>query len=242
VNVHSGCVAALVGGLVVSAANGAVTFSFSSDGNNDGPTFAGDQFVLSDGADFDANNSVIVGLLVDPNGDLPGGGITFNSLFEFQAETTGYDIVEIEPGLFVHSWTMSGSFTFTETGTGIEVLQIDFDNAVFNSVSSSSGLLGGTATLQAHAATGSVAFTPGSPLLGLGIDASDLAFGEGFAFSLTNLAAAAGAGSVGVSDGAWATEWISEGSFSAAASAIPAPGAMALLVGAMLAQSRRRRA
>jgi MYXO-CTERM domain-containing protein len=214
------------------------TFSFASDSNNDGPTFEGlAPSSIVDGEALDASGDVIVDLLFDANGDLPGGGSSFNSFFNFDADTTDYNVTAFG-GNFIHSWTMSGSFDFVETGTGLTVLTIAFENALLTSFSSSSTALGTTATLQSSEDVDpGLAFTPGNPLIGLGI--TDLSANEGFAFTLTNIVSLAG-GSVGLTQqGAFVGDWQSEGSFSAVA--VPAPGALAMLGLAALAGRRRRR-
>jgi hypothetical protein len=255
VQLQTGFGAALCAGLVASAASAGVTFSFSSDSNNDGPTFFGEPTgapggsnLLMDGADHDASGSVIVGLMVDANGDEPGGGSTFNSIFDFEGVTISYDATDLGSGIWQHQYTMSGSFSFVESGTGAEVLQIDFTNAYFTSFSSgpdASFSLGNAAALQTNAAVDSgLLFTPGAPLVALGIDAADLAASENFAFSLTNMTAAEDPSlplHLGA-DGSWQHHWMSEGSFSAAASAIPAPGALALLVCSLFVGFGRKRA
>lgn len=242
----AGFVAALCTGLVAASANAAVTFSFASDTNNDGPTFFGGPLPggpvngLSDGAAFDSSGAVIVNLMVDPNGDLPGGGSAFNSVFDFDGVSTGYSVGAFAGG-FVHVWSFSGSFTFTDTGTGLEVLRIDFTNALFTSFSSDQFELGPSATLQANAATDAgLSFTPGMPLAGLGITAADLSAQEGFAFGLTNLRSIVPGMPLHLGQGgSWFHPWIAEGSFSA--SAVPGPAAAALLGAAALIGRRRRR-
>lgn len=243
-------VALLVSAVVVSTANASVTFSFASDSNNDGPTFFGHGTtgsptnVLTDAAAFDNSGQVVVGLMVDTNGDAPGGGTTFNSLFSFTGATTNYAATPFAGG-FLHSWSMSGTFSFTDTGSGLQVLAINFTNAVFTSFSASASTLGTTAALQdSEALDTPLTFVPGAPLIGLGINAAALASNEGFSFALANIRSAPTAGApltIGT-NGAWLQQWVSEGSFAAAAQAIPGPGSLALLGFGMLASCRRRRA
>lgn len=236
--------------VAVSTANASVTFSFASDSNNDGPTFFGHGTpgsptnVLTDAAAFDNSGQVIVGLTVDTNGDAPGGGTVFNTLFSFTGATTNYASMPFAGG-FLQSWSMSGTFNFTETGSGLQVLAISFTNAVFTSFSPSSTTLGTTATIQdSEALDAPLTFIPGAPLIGLGVNAAALASNEGFSFALANIRSAPAAGApltIGA-NGSWLQQWVSEGSFAAAAQGVPGPGSLAILGFGLLAGPRRRRA
>lgn len=239
---------AISAGVLISAstANAAITFSFASDTNPDGPTFngftpAGGGNTLRDGAPFDSSGAVEVGLLVDANGDLPGGATTFTSRLLFNGSTTGYNVTGFG-GAFTHSWTMTGSIEFIETGSNLTVLTINFTNALFSSFSDSMANLGTSATIQGNRLTDpSLSFVAGQPLNGLGITSASLSANQSFGFSLSDIRTAAGGASpveVGL-NGSWPTAWISEGSFSAAA--IPAPAVLALFGIAGTVGMRRRR-
>jgi hypothetical protein len=251
VNFHPGFVAALCSGFIASASYAGVSFSFGSDSNPDGPTFAGTGLPagssnqLLDGSAFDSSGATEVGLIVDVNGNQPGGGSLFNSIFDFTGVTSSYSASAFAGG-FLHSWSVSGSFTFTETGSGLEVLQIDFTNAVFTSFSASSSTLGSSATLQtSDDLDAALLFTPGAPLLGLGVTAAALASDESFSFSLSGLQASNGSGApLALSAGGhWNQSWLSEGSFSASASPVPGPAGLALLgIAAIMGRRARRRA
>jgi hypothetical protein len=233
-----------------SAAPADVIFSFASDSNNDGPTFAGERHdmlgnELFDAAGHDAGGSVMVGLFVDANGDDPGGGSVFDAIFDFEAVTTGYSVSSFAGG-FVHQWSMEGFFSFTETGTGLEVLRISFANALFTSFSNDQFALGQTATIQTSISVdSSLSFDAGEPLAGLGITDAALSERQGFAFTLTNLRSPEFPGQVLhlFENGDFTHHWVSEGSFSA--SAVPGPGSWAIGAIGLFAGgcgSRRRRA
>lgn len=245
-----GCVGALCASVAVSSAHAGVTFSFSADSNNAGPEFTGQSAptlpfnIASDGGIFNPNSSVIVELLVDVNGAMPGGGTVFNSIFDFSGVTASYSVIPFGNG-YAHHWVMSGSFTLTETGSGLEVLRVDFNQALFSSFSDSTDLLASTATLQtSETLDAGLTFTAGAPLVGLGVTNADLALGENFAFALSNIQAV-GNSSAPLTLGAngnWMQNWIGDASFTAGASAIPAPGAIALLMlGIFMGWRGRRR-
>jgi hypothetical protein len=240
--------AALGGSVSLTVAAAAdITFSFASDSNADGPTFFGgfDEMKgnhILDGEDHDDDDGdVIVGLIVDENGDAPGGDTTLSSVFSFEAMTTSYSVAAFDGG-FVHQWTAEGFFTFTQTGTGLEVLRIRFENALFTSWSANQFELGTTASLQSSTGIDpELEFHAGEALIAQGITDADISTNEGFGFSLTNIRSAEFPGLPLhlFANGDFAHHWISEGSFSATAA--PCPGAWVLVLGGFLPGARRRR-
>lgn len=262
---RNGLVAALYGGALggaalASSANASVIFSFGSSSNADGPTFLGEMApmteppppegtnMLTDGGMHDASGEVVVGLQVDANGHEPGGGTSFNSVFSFEAMSLDYEVSQFGGG-WVHQWTMDGEFVFTESGSGVEVLRIVFDNALFTSFvefgddGSGQFEMGRSATLQSNeGADPSLSFIAGAPLIALGI--TDLSVGEAFGFALSDIVAldhpSLPLHLMGDSGG-WFHHWMAEGSFVASASAVPAPGALALLLCSIVVGLTRRR-
>jgi hypothetical protein len=248
VKLYSGLAAALCAGIVVVPASAGITFSFAADSDDSGFTYSGTNSspappinLLSDSV----GDPVIVDLIVDVNGAAPGGSTTFNTIFDFSGMTSSYSAIPFAGG-FVHHWAMGGSFTFTQTGSGLEVLRIDFGNALFSSISNSMTALGGSASLQtSEGLDGSLNFIAGSPLAGLGITNEDLDANESFSFGLSDLHAAGANPSAPLTIGAggsWLQSWLADASFTAGAgAAVPSPGAIVLLLLSGLVTRRGRR-
>lgn len=228
--------AALSGCMFMGAAQADITFSFGSDGNADGPTFAGGGLSMFDGGAFSGDGQVNVDFLVDTNGDGAGGGFNFAEVFLFGAELSNYTM-SAEGGGFVHIWHVQGAFSMDD---GTFDFGVSWDDALLVSYSESSRFLGTTMTLQgSEGIDPSVLFQAGENLNGIGITDASISGNESFAFSLTNVRTLEGQRVPVSNEGVILDEWISEGSFSA--SAVPAPGALGLLISAGLISRRRRR-
>lgn len=227
-----------------SAATADVTFSFASDDNRDGPTFWG--FLdgglnrILDAGPFSADGWVNVDMMVDPDGDGPGGSTAFATAFEFDGITTRYLLIPFNGG-FIHQWLMEGQYFFEKTGTGLHVLDVHYQRALLTSWSPSPSVLGDTMTLQdSWQVDPALLFVAGDPLNGLGIFDADLIQPD-YAFTFTNIRSIeTGARPLIGAKGEFIDPWISEGSWSA--HGVPAPGAFALLGYGLLAARRRRRA
>lgn len=195
----------------------ATTFSFASDDEDSGPTF------ISKNADFVVNApGSVFDLMVDVNDDNAGGLVTFQSVHNFQAQLYDYNVIRCGAS-YLHIWKAKGVTTFShfDAITGFPmILTITFSEAVFISYSPGTSVLGETATLQSSLSVDpGVKFAAGTQLIGIGVPQSDIADGQDFAYTLTNIRAQATGAPFPKLDakGEWAEEWQSEGSFSAAA-------------------------
>jgi MYXO-CTERM domain-containing protein len=218
--------AAAVSCCAVATAN-AATFSFASDSYDTGPTWEllDDMLTAYDDAQVD--------LLVDVDEDGPGEAVTFEDA-DFDADITldFQQTTDLGGGLYLHIFTASGTATWTDAVDGL-LLQLDFFNAAFTGLGGSDDMLGSAATLSGEDFdTGAVSYTPGQPLIDLGLSA--FFDPQDFAFTLTDINDGAG---VSFSNGLF-DEADAEGSFSG--SAIPAPGSLALLGLTGLCARRRR--
>ncbi|MDX2132806.1 MAG: hypothetical protein SFY69_12220 [Planctomycetota bacterium] len=218
-------------------------FSFASDMNTDGPTFAGAPFLppglgtITDGAHMNIDHTVRVSLLWDADEDGPGPAVPITSNFVMQMSLNSYSPAPVSGG-FLHSYAGSGSFEFQDPTTLASFLRVEFSNAIFSTFSASALTWGSTGTIQANAGTdAALAYIPGAtgPLAG-----RSLTDNEGFAFTLTALRAMGGGNVPVLQNGAVTTEWLSEGSWSG--HAVPAPAGLALALAGLGVFARRRRA
>lgn len=222
----------------IAGAAQASFFSFASDRNPDGPTFAGATTgpgVVRDGRPFDGNNSVSVNFLADLDEDGPNAPQSFDARFEFDGNLSGYQMISFGTR-FVHVFNLDGAFSVINNADDTTLFQATFRGATFASISNSAGLLGQSASLSNDdAADASLVFTTGGALAGVGVDSS-----RDFVFTLTNLRLSGNGGRVGVTPGGSVSgPWIAEGSFSA--QAVPSAGSLALLGLGLGAMGRRRR-
>jgi len=225
------------GALAIAAGSShAALFSFASDRNQDGPTFSALAVnAVSDGRALDANGAITIDFLADRDNDGPGAAQSVASEFEFAANITGYQMVAFG-GQFIHNFTISGAFSVIDAGTEAVIFQATFNNALFSSWSNSANQLGRSGQIQANdQADPSLSFSTGGVLADI-----DVSQQRDFAFSLSNVQLANGNRVPVTANGISTVPWSAEGSFSA--SAIPAPGALALAGLGMIATARRRRA
>jgi len=198
----------------------AVTFSFASDDNHDGPTFQGhsggsmpDDF--NEASAFSVDAIVNVDLMVDLNHDVGGGIVIFPSEFTFDGTISNYTL-DSRGGNWVHSWDVSGSFNFRHAGTGQLLLVVRFENALLTTLSPSPGSLGETATLQdSEGVDSGISFQTFTLLQGIGVPSSAVTLSEDFAFTMTRIRRSTGIGLPFIDHGEFLNGWISEGSFSA---------------------------
>ncbi|MCK4872456.1 MAG: hypothetical protein KAS72_07000 [Phycisphaerales bacterium] len=217
-------------GVVVASAcattHGA-TFSFASDTNADDPTWDQQANILTDYADL-----VFVDLLVDIDEDGPLDAVEFNHVrFDAEIELQFVSSVPMPGGLFLHIFEADGWFMFDDAAAG-PVLSATFFDAAFTALGPVN-MIGSSAALQGFDANiGAVHYTPGQPLIDLGL--TEFTAPEDFAFTLTDINDGMGApldaGVLGPFD--------AEGSYSG--SAVPAPGSLALLALGSLLHVRRR--
>lgn len=168
-----------VAGLMAANAQ-AVTFSFASDDNADGPTFmgtpvltagepddvAGPSFMPSsgdviDGRPIDGDGEVFTFLSIDLDEDGPVDVLYVPALFEFEADFTSYAPFAIG-GMTAHNYTMDGSFKFYDAASEVPTLlmEVVFTGALFTSFGPDAGTWGQTATIQgSESATSSVSIT-----------------------------------------------------------------------------------
>ncbi|MCP3960319.1 MAG: hypothetical protein GY719_20950 [bacterium] len=202
----------------------AVTFSFASDDNHDGPTFNGHSGGsmpddLNEASAFSVDGVVNVDLMVDLNDDAPGGIVIFPAEFFFAGSISNYT-PSARGANWVQTWDVDGVATFRHAGTGQNLLQITFDGALLTSLSPSLGTLGETATLQdSEGVDPTIRFRTFPLLQGIGVNDGAVALSEDFAFTMTRIRRTDTNGLPFLDHGLFLRSWISEGSFSAHATA-----------------------
>jgi hypothetical protein len=211
-----------------AATAGAATFSFASDDNHDGPTW------LFDADQLWTYGDVGVDLLVDVDEDGPGEAVVFeDAVFEADITLDYQSTADLGGGLYLHIFTASGTASWNDLAGGA-LLDLEFFSGVMTAVSDSADAISSTATLAGEDFDmGAAVYTPGQPLIDLGL--TQLVDPQDFAFTLTDINDGAGApldnGLLGPGD--------AEGSYSGSAN-IPAPGSLALLGLSALTFTRRR--
>jgi len=220
---------------LAGSANAAI-FSFASANNGDGPTFSALTInSLSDGRTLDANGVVTLNFLADRDGSGPGAAQSIVSEFRFTASVSGYSVFNFG-GQFVHNFSLSGSFSILDLSTNQPIFQSTFSNAVMSSLSNSSTLLSRSATIQANDESDpGLTFTTSGALGDI-----DVSQQRDFSFALSNLQMTSGARVPVNAGGITQAPWTADASFTA--SAIPGPGALALMGLGTLIGARRRRA
>ncbi len=213
------CVLA-IGVLLATSPVAAITFSFASDDNHDGPTFRGNSggsmpADLNDAAAFSVDSAVNVDLMIDLNNDGSGSVVIFPATFTFVGHISGYTL-SARGGNWVHSWDVDGVASFRLNGSGQNLLAISFENALLTSLSPNIATLGATATLQSSEAVDrSIKFTTYPLLQGVGVNDGAVALQEDFAFTMTNIRRPDNNALPMLDHGFFLRDWISEGSFSA---------------------------
>ncbi len=211
-----------------AATAGAVTFSFASDHNDDGPTW------LFDADQLWTYGDVGVDLLVDVDEDGPGEAVVFEAaVFEADITLSFQSTADLGGGLYLHIFSASGTASWNDV-LGSDLLDLEFFNGVMTAVSNSADAIGSTATLAGEDFDmGAAVYSPGQPLIDLGL--TQFVDPQDFAFTLTDINDGAGAplsnGLLGPGD--------AEGSYSGSAN-IPAPGSLALIGLSALTLARRR--
>ncbi|MEM1206974.1 MAG: hypothetical protein AAGN66_27320 [Acidobacteriota bacterium] len=206
--------------ILLASPASAVTFSFASDDNHDGPTFHGQRTFspndITAATTMSADSLVNVDLMVDVNDDKTGGVVTYQATLRFEGEINNWN-VSPQGGGFLHSWEVSeGKIHFDQLGTGSPILTITFESALFTTYSPSTDYLGSTATLQgSEEVDNSIKFVAHPVLAGIGVSSSLLSASEDFAFTFTNLRLPNGSALPLIRFGYFWDSWVSEGSFSA---------------------------
>lgn len=207
----------------------AVTFSFASDDNDDGPTFRGNSggsmpHDLNEASGLSLDGTVDVALKVDKNGDAAGGIVVLKSHFYFDGDISGFTLTA-RGSSWVIQWDVSGSFYFNDAASGGLLLTVSFDNALLTTYSPNLFTLGQTATLQSSDdVDASLDFTSTLLFRSLtGVTNLSLNGSEDFAFTFTNLRDIdSGGGLPRIDHGLFLRNWAAEGSFSAHASPLTA--------------------
>lgn len=203
----------------------AVTFSFASDDNHDGPTLVGHSGGsmpddINDAAAFSADGTVNVDLMVDLNDDAAGGIVIFPAELELGLDVANYTLTP-RGGNFIHQWDVSGKFQFRHAGTGQLLLAVSFENGLFTSWSPNIATLGETATLQDNDGVDSaITFNTYTLLKGIGVTNASVLFSEDFAFTLTRIRSLVFTGLPFLDHGQFLHGWVSESSFSAHATGL----------------------
>lgn len=230
----AGTILAALGVAALAGTAHGTLFSFASDSNPNGFTFAGNGAAVTDSA----GATPVVLLVDDNNGPLPA--LSYNVDFVADFTIAHVSSVQVAPGVFSHNYSLNGFFQFN-TGAGPLLRATITDGAMV--ALGTATRWGSTETILGSDDPGSVEYTwfgPDLPAYGvfngvsIGLDDA--------AFTLTNTQTFLG---MGVSLNAQTflpdAGWQSEGSFSGTAVFIPAPGAAALLGMAGLVVGRRRR-
>ncbi|MFA6043996.1 MAG: hypothetical protein WC718_03340 [Phycisphaerales bacterium] len=224
----------------------AAFISFASDNDHTSYTFRGNNGLLGSAADS-LDPQVL--LVDDNNGLLPALAFNTNFMATFQMNYIGSTALPL-PGKYVHSYNISGSFSFVDANTGAALLSATVQGGVVTAVGSGTNPLApstwdDTATMQFSDRYGVVTYTwlgADLPAYGLRTGFSSTGDDDG-SFTLTSLARIdAGFGTtLNPQTGLPNAEWHSEGSFSGRTNIVPAPGALALCGLAASMVGRRKR-
>jgi hypothetical protein len=215
--------------LLAAVPAAAVTFSFASDDNDDGPTFRGNSggsmpADLNEASGLSLDGTVDVDLMVDTNGDAAGGVVVIPSHLFFDGVISNFTLT-IRGSARVIQWDVAGTFYFTQASSGGLLLAVTFDNALLTTYSPNSFTMGQTATLQSSDdVDAGLDFTSTLLFQSLtGVGNLALNGSEDFAFTFTNIRDIDGGGGLPRLDhGLFLRNWASEGSFSAHAAAAKA--------------------
>lgn len=229
--------------LAAGSAQGAF-FSFASDSRDHAWTFSGSG---SNVVDATAPNDPVMLLIEDNNGALPA--MSVSTQFNAQVTLAFAGDVNLGGGAVSHNYLASGTFRFIDVAAGTPLLTVTFTNCLYTSRGGVSSWYT-TGALQGDDGAGaSVTMTwGGANLPGYGLAPGALGSPRGFGFDLTALNTSGAIPYAGQNPGVGLdanhlpnATWFSEASFSASASAVPAPGAGAVMGLAGLAAVRRRR-
>ena len=198
----------------------AVTFSFASDDNHDGPTWQGNSGGsmpddIAHGASYDLSGAIEVDLIVDTNGDAAGGLVTFQSVVTLGGSISGVTFTA-RGGGYLNVWDVTdGALHFAQQGTGSPILTIYYDQAVLSTYSPTFYNVGQTATLQANSDVDpSLSFVTYPLLQGIGVNNASVSASEDFALTFTNVRKPDGSLAI-IHHGVFLGDWLAEGSFSA---------------------------
>jgi hypothetical protein len=208
---------------------GAVTFSFASDSDADSPTWLQSGNIITD-----YNDDVFIDLLIDIDEDGPNDAVLFEEArFDAVFELDFVQSVPLPGGQFLHIWEAMGSFDFFDA-TGALILSAEFEAGAFSGIGSETRLGTAASVVADDGDAGLVTYTPGQPLIDLGIneffDPQDLAF------TFTDINDGDGA----AVNGGVIAPFDAEGSYSGSA-VIPTPGASVILASGLLVVAPRRR-
>jgi hypothetical protein len=223
----------------------AAFFSFASDSRDNAWTFSGSGPNIVDAS---GPTDPLVLMIEDNNGALPA--LQVSTQFNAQISLAFAGDVNLGGGAFSHNYLASGSFHFLDVSSGTTLLTVNFTNCLYTSRGGASSWFT-TGGLQGDDGSGATVtmIWNGATLPGYGLAPGSLGSPRGFGFDLTALntsgAIPYGGQNPGVSLDSTShlpnATWFSESSFSASASAVPAPGGAVVLGLAGLAAARRRR-
>jgi len=237
----SGAVAVTFAG---TAAN-ATLFSFASDVADTRWTWTGDGASMTDG--LDAENPLTL-LIDDDNGVLPELEFDVEFVADFTIEHVSSDSVD---GIVLHNYTVDGEFSFVDnSGTEpMTILSAVFSNGVLTAPGDESNWGTNAAVIASDLFT-DVTYTSGLENPDYGLFLGESIGGDDFSFELTLLNTSGALPYDGEDPGVPISVdgdslpsemWFAEGSFSGAATFVPAPSAAGLLALAGLAGLRARR-
>lgn len=213
----------------------AALFSFASDTNQTDFTFGGFDKSVHDAQD---PNDPVQLLIDDDNGPLPA--LVFDVEFDADFVIGFVGSNQVAPGIFTHSYSLNGSFTFS--GASGPLLKVSITDGAMVALGGRD-TWGSTDTILGSDNPGSVEYSwLGSDLPGYGVFNGTSVGIDDASFTLTFLNSALGSGVT--LDGTTFlpnAEWTSEGSFSGTAFFVPAPGAVGLIGLAGVLGLRRRR-
>ncbi len=228
---------ALVAGLAVSANAG--IFSFASDVDHSSFTFGGQGFSLGNAGD---STDLFDLYIDDDNGMLDPLIYSVQFQADFVIDHAGS--IEIDGGLFVHTYDLFGEFGFYDADSGDAILTASINNGALTALGTETSWLSTSTILGADSDASDVTYVwnlADNPDYGL-FNGASVGPADDAAFTLTFLQTENGAGvEIGSRNRLPLTSWSSEGSYSGSATFVPAPGSIALLAGAGLILRRRRR-
>ena len=235
--IHHTISLAIVAGLAASANAG--IFSFASDVDHTSFTFGGQGSSLGQAGD---STDLFELYIDDDNGLLDPLVYSVRFYADFVIDHAGS--IEIDGGMFVHTYDLSGDFGYYNIDTGDPILTASINNGALTALGTYTRWLSTSTILGADGDASDVTYTwhlDDNPDYGL-YNGESVGPADDAAFTLTFLQTNSGSGvKIGNSNKLPLVRWKSEGSYSGSATFVPAPGSLALLAGVGLVLGRRRR-